>query len=134
MTSGLPAEKLGLVEKFYKTEFSNVRFRLGGLLPKVVPWDYAVIVFRNTINYNDGYGWLLNDDLTLAEELWHVVQWRRYGSIRLPIKYLMELRRNGYNGNFYEIEAKKMARDFIKYKISRVSRVRDGKKTQNGLT
>ena len=122
ITPDLLTEKLGLIEEFYKKDFSKVRFRLGGLFPKIIPWNYAAIVFGKTINYSNGFKWLLNDDLTLAEELWHVVQWRDYGLITLPIKYLTELRRNGYSGNFYELEAKKMAKDFIEYKISKVSR------------
>ena len=113
ITPELSLKKLSQVEEFYDAKFNNVRFRLGGLLPKIIPWNYAAIVFRYTINYRVGWGWLLNDDLTLAEELWHVMQWRRYGSIRLPIKYIIELRKNTYAGNCYEIEAKQMARDFL---------------------
>ena len=116
ITSQLSCEKLSQVEKFYRKDFSNVRFRLGGLIPKVVPWDYAAIVFYNTINYNKGCDWLLNDDLTLAEELWHVVQWRRNNCITLPVKYLIELYKNNYIGNSFEIEAKHMAQDFLNYK------------------
>ncbi|MDY7033010.1 MAG: hypothetical protein SVY10_14020 [Thermodesulfobacteriota bacterium] len=54
IASQLSCEKVSQIEEFYRTDFSNVRFRLGGLIPKVVPWDYAAIVFNNTINYNKG--------------------------------------------------------------------------------
>jgi hypothetical protein len=122
ISSRLSIEKLNLVEEFYETDFRNVGFTSGGLLQKIIPWNYAAIVFVNTINYRIGYEWLINDDLTLAEELWHVTQWRKYGFIKLPIGYLVELRKNGYEGNAYEKEAKQKARDYLNYKIKRKMR------------
>jgi hypothetical protein len=85
---------------YYKRQQSEVRIYYVNRLPfnyngLVVP---AVGVFIKKIEKN-------NQEL-LSHELTHWEQYRREGLMMLP-KYFIEALKNGYDGNSYEIEARK---------------------------
>lgn len=99
---------------YFGEDFSEIIFRVGGVLPYIVPFNYSAIVFGETINIKEGSEFVLKNPTVMAEELYHVVQWRRLGSLKLPVIYIMSHIKNGYNGNRIEVEAKKKARKYVR--------------------
>ncbi len=97
------------VGSFFGRDFSAVRFRRGGILPYIVPFPYSAVVFGNSINIRRGSESLLTDPHVMAEELFHVIQWRRMGPMRISIAYLFYHLTRGYAGNPIEREAKERA-------------------------
>jgi len=104
-------EKIG---RHFGEDFSSVTFRRGGILPHVVPFPYAAIVFGETVNIRRGAEFVLGSPRVMAEECYHVLQWRRLGSIRMAVKYLFFSVTRGYDHNPLEMEAKKQASGFLR--------------------
>lgn len=104
-------EKLG---RHFGEDFSTVTFRRGGILPHVVPFPYAAIVFGETVNIRRGAEFVLGSPRVMAEECYHVLQWRRLGSIRMAVKYLFFAVTRGYDNNPLEVEAKEQASVFLR--------------------
>jgi len=103
--------KLG---RYFGEDFSSVTFRRGGILPHVVPFPYAAIVFGETVNIRQGAEFVLSSPRVMAEECYHVLQWRRLGSIRMVAKYLFFAVTRGYDNNPLEVEAKQQASGFLR--------------------
>jgi hypothetical protein len=101
---------------YFGEDFSNVKFKTGSILPYIVPFRYSAIVFGETVYIRDGYKSVLKDPHVMAEELYHVIQWRRMGWARLPFIYIINHLRWGYHKNPIEKEAKSMAEKFVKFK------------------
>lgn len=106
-------ELIASVGEYFDEDFSRVKFRRGGILPYIVPFNYSAIVIGETINIKSGSEFLLDSPLVMAEELYHVIQWRRLGWTRMPFIYIASHLKNGYNKNLIEIEAKSKAREFV---------------------
>ena len=104
-------EKLG---RYFGEDFSCVTFRRGGILPHIVPFPYAAIVFGETINIRKGAEFVLGSPRVMAEECYHVLQWRRLGRIRMTVKYLFFAVTRGYEKNPLEVEAKEQASGFLR--------------------
>ncbi len=100
------------VGTFFGEDFSDVRFCTGGILPFVVPFPYSAVVIGETINIRKGCEYVLSDPHIMAEELFHVVQWRSLGWTRLPPLYLFYHLTRGYRANPIEREAKRRADSF----------------------
>ncbi|MBN1573083.1 MAG: hypothetical protein JW984_07805 [Deltaproteobacteria bacterium] len=107
-------ELISSIGDYFGHDFSKVRFRRGGILPYVVPFNYSAIVIGETVNVREGSEFLLDSPLVMAEELYHVIQWRRLGWGRMPFIYIASHLKNGYDGNRIEVEAKARAREFAK--------------------
>jgi len=97
---------------FFGSDLSAVRFRRGGILPYVVPFPYSAVVFCNTVNIRRGFESVLSDPRIMAEEMFHVIQWRRMGPIRMSVLYVWYHLRRGYAGNLIERQAKQQADAF----------------------
>jgi hypothetical protein len=106
-------ELIRSVGVFFGEDFSDVRFCTGGVLPFVVPFPYSAVVIHETINIREGYEHVLSDPHVMAEELFHVIQWRSLGWTRLPPLYLFYHLTQGYRTNPIEREAKRRADAFI---------------------
>ncbi|MBN1883877.1 MAG: hypothetical protein JW885_17065 [Deltaproteobacteria bacterium] len=104
-------EKIGC---YFGEDFSSVTFRRGGILPHVVPFPYVAIVFGETVNVRRGAEFVLGSPRVVAEECYHVLQWRRLGVIRMAVKYLFFTVTRGYDNNPLEMEAKKQASEFLR--------------------
>jgi hypothetical protein len=100
---------------FFGHDFSAVRFRRGGVLPRVVPFPYSAVVFFSTVNVRRGYESVLRDPHVMAEELFHVIQWARMGALRMSISYIWNHLRHGYADNPIEREAKQRADAFCAF-------------------
>jgi len=103
---------IGSIGAFFGHDLSAVRFRRGGILPYVVPFPYSAVVFGNTVNIRRGFESVLSDPLVMAEEMFHVIQWRRMGPIRMSVLYVWQHLRRGYAGNLIERQAKQQADAF----------------------
>jgi len=101
---------------YFGEDFSNVKFKTGSILPYIVPFPYSAIVFGETVYIRDGYESVIKDPRVMAEELYHVIQWRRLGWTRLPFIYIFNHLRWGYHKNPIEREAKSMAEKFTRQK------------------
>jgi hypothetical protein len=101
------------IGRFFREDFSGVRFTSGGILPHVVPFHYSAIVFGNTVNIRRGAERVLSDPRVMAEELFHVIQWKRTGPLRMAVRYLYYHVTRGYAGNPIEREAKGQAARFV---------------------
>lgn len=106
-------ELIGCVGAFFGEDFSGVRFYTGGVLPYLVPFPYSAVVFGNMINIRRGYERVLGDRHVMAEELFHVIQWRRMGRVRMSVFYLFYHLTRGYAANPIECEAKRRADEFV---------------------
>lgn len=104
-------ERLG---RHFGEDFSTITFRRGGILPHVVPFPYAAIVFGETVNIRKGAEFVLGSPRVMAEECYHVLQWRRLGRIRMAVRYLFFSVTRGYDNNPLEVEAKQQASGFLK--------------------
>ncbi len=100
------------VAAFFGRDFSTVRFRRGGILPHVVPFPYSAVVFGDCVNIRRGSEAVLSDPHVMAEELFHVIQWRTMGWLRISVAYLFFHVTRGYGGNPIEREAKGRADDY----------------------
>ena len=107
-------ELIAAVGEYFGHDYSRVKFRRGGILPYVVPFNYSAIAIGETVNVRGGSEFLLDSPVVMAEELYHIIQWRRLGWIRLPFIYISSHLKNGYDGNQIEIEAKARAREFAR--------------------
>jgi hypothetical protein len=94
----------GTVRRF--PELAAVRFRRGGIPPRVAGWllgqsSVAAVTLWHTI-------WLgkstVADDELLLHEARHVAQFE--SSLAFPILYLWESLRRGYHSNRYEVDAR----------------------------
>jgi hypothetical protein len=94
---------------FFGRDFSAVRFYRGGVLPYIIPFPYSAVVFGNSVNIRRGAELVLSDPHIMAEELYHVIQWRRMGPIRMSVSYAWNHLRRGYAGNPIERQAKERA-------------------------
>ena len=104
---------INLVGVHFAEDFTNVKFRRGGILPHIVPFNYSAIVIGQTINVKRGSEFVLDSPLIMAEELYHVIQWRRLGWSRMPFIYIASHIKNGYDKNRIEMEAKLKAREYV---------------------
>jgi hypothetical protein len=90
-------------------ELADVRFRRGGLPPRVGGWmlghaSVAAITLWSTIWLAPSTAW---NEALLLHELRHVHQ---FAASRLfPFRYLTESLRRGYHRNVYEVEAREFA-------------------------
>ncbi len=100
---------IGSIGAFFGYDFSAVRFCRGGVLPYIVPFHYSAVVFGNSVNIRRGFESVLSDPHIMAEELYHVIQWRRMGPIRMSALYVWHHLRWGYAGNPLERQAKERA-------------------------
>jgi hypothetical protein len=100
----LPAETLGQFP-----ELAAIRFRRGGIPPRVAGWllgqsSVAAVTLWHTI-------WLgkstVADDELLLHEARHVAQFE--ASPAFPFLYLWESLRRGYRSNRYEVDAQAYA-------------------------
>ena len=107
-------ELMNKLGRYFGEDFSSVRFRRGGILPHVIPFPYSAIVFGETVNIRQGSEFVLGSPRVMAEECFHVLQWRRLGSIKMAAKYLFFAVTRGYEKNPLEVEAKKQASAFLK--------------------
>lgn len=114
ITPAADRELIAAVGEYFSHDFSKVKFRRGGILPHVVPFNYSAIAIGETVNVRSGSEFLLDSPVVMAEELYHIIQWRRLGRIRLPVIYISGHLKNGYDGNRIEIEAKAKAREFTR--------------------
>jgi len=105
-------ELISSIGEYFGHDFSKVKFRRGGILPYIVPFNYSAIVIGETVNVREGSEFLLDSPLVMAEELYHVIQWRRLGCAKMPFVYIASHLKNGYGGNRIEVEAKARAREF----------------------
>lgn len=112
ITPAANRELVASIGEYFGEDFSKVRFRRGGILPYVVPFNYSAIVFGETVNVREGSEFLLDSPVVMAEELYHVVQWRRLGWARMPFVYIAGHLKSGYDGNRIEVEAKARAREY----------------------
>jgi hypothetical protein len=103
---------IDLIGLHFGEDFTNVKFRRGGILPHIVPFNYSAIVIGQTINIKRGSEFVLNSSLIMAEELYHIIQWRRLGWSRMPFIYIASHLKNGYGKNRIEVEAKLKARKY----------------------
>lgn len=101
---------------YFGEDFSNVKFKSGSILPYIIPFPYSAIVFGETVYIREGYKSVLKDPRVMAEELYHVIQWRRLGWTRLPFIYIINHIRRGYHENPIEREAKSKAQKFIRFR------------------
>jgi hypothetical protein len=106
------------IGRFFGEDFSRVYFTLGGILPHVVPFHYSAIVFGDMVNIRRGAEKVLSDPCVMAEELFHVIQWRRMGLVRIAVRYLYYHVTRGYAGNPIEREAKAQADRFVAHQKS----------------
>ena len=104
---------IDLIGVHFGEDFTNVKFRRGGILPHIVPFNYSAIVIGQTVNIKKGAEFVLDSPLVMAEELYHVIQWRRLGWTRMPFIYIASHLKNGYNKNRIEVEAKLKAREYV---------------------
>ena len=109
-------ELIKSIGDFFGYDFSGVKFKTGSLLPYIVPFRYSAIVFGETVYIRDGFISVLKDPHVMAEELYHVIQWRRLGWTRLPFIYIFNHLKWGYHKNPIEREAKSMAEKFTRQK------------------
>jgi hypothetical protein len=107
---------IGDIGNFFHEDFSRVTFRTEGFLRYVIPFPFIAIVFGETVFVRSGSESVLNNPYVMAEELYHVVQWRRLGWSRLPIRYLFYHIRSGYENNPIEREAKSKALSYVRQK------------------
>ena len=107
-------ELMNKLGRYFGEDFSSVRFRRGGILPHVIPFPYSAIVFGETVNIRQGSEFVLGSPRVMAEECFHVLQWRRLGSIKMAAKYLFFAVTRGYDRNPLEVEAKEQASSFLK--------------------
>jgi len=104
---------IDLVGAHFGEDFTNVKFRRGGILPHIVPFNYSAIVIGQTVNIKKGSESVFDSPLIMAEELYHIIQWRRLGWRRMPFIYIASHLKNGYNKNRIEVEAKLKAREYV---------------------
>lgn len=90
-------------------ELAKVRFRSGGLPPRVGGWSLGVssvaaITLWRTIWLARDTRW---DEELLLHELRHVHQFESGPSF--PLRYVWETLRRGYHGNRFEVDARRYA-------------------------
>ena len=105
----LPHQLVGLFP-----ELAAVRFRRGGLPPRVGGWmlgqpTVAAITLWRTIYVAPG---VRLDPALLLHELGHVRQFE--ASAAFPLRYVWESLRRGYSGNRYEADAERYAVDRLR--------------------
>ncbi|MBN2224228.1 MAG: hypothetical protein JW765_06095 [Deltaproteobacteria bacterium] len=100
---------------FFGSDLSAVRFRRDGILPYIVPFHYSAVVIGNNVNIRRGAELVLTNPRIMAEEMFHVVQWRQMGPIRMSITYVWHHLRRGYAGNPIERQAKQQADAFCAF-------------------
>ena len=72
------------------------------IVPKwAMPFGYGLCLYNHIFIRKDG-----NFVPLLKHETTHSRQWQKIGLFKFPFLYLLELMRNGYHQNKYEIEAK----------------------------
>ncbi len=94
---------------FFGEDLAPVRFRRGGMLPYIVPFPYSAVVIGNNVNIRRGCESVLTNPHIMAEEMFHVIQWKRTGPVRMSLCYVWHHVRRGYAGNPIEKEAKRQA-------------------------
>ncbi|MBI3792830.1 MAG: hypothetical protein HY275_18385 [Gemmatimonadetes bacterium] len=90
-------------------ELAGVRWRRGGLPPRVGGWCLGVatvtgITLGRTVWLAPGAPW---DPELLLHEARHVHQWAE--DVLFPARYILESLRRGYRGNRYEVDARQFA-------------------------
>ncbi len=90
-------------------ELGSVRFRRGGLAPRIGGWalgqrTVAAITLGRTVFLAPG---VALEPALLLHELRHVHQFQ--SSVTFPIEYLWESVRRGYHGNRFEADARAYA-------------------------
>lgn len=105
---GVPTEiPSALVARY--PELARVRWRRGGLPPRVGGWCLGVatvsgITLGRTVWLAPGVPW---DAELCLHEARHVHQW---GAVPLfPLRYILESFRQGYQANRYEVDAREFA-------------------------
>lgn len=111
MTQGLVGKNVDLPDdlRFAWPELSAVRYRRGGLLPRVGGWllgqsTVAAITLGRTIFLAHDTRW--NPGL-LLHELRHVQQFSERKTF--PLRYIWESLRHGYHANRFEVDARRYA-------------------------
>lgn len=66
----------------------------------------AIVVNKNIYLYNTDKQSFVKNTTWLLHELKHVEQYRRLGTLKFIIKYLLESIRHGYHNNKFEVEAR----------------------------
>lgn len=110
---GVPHELPRLLADSFP-ELLGVRWRLGGLPPRIGGWclgrrTVSAITFRRTVFLAPGAR--VSAEL-LLHELAHVRQFEE--SLAFPVRYLWESIRRGYYMNRFEVDARTFAADRVK--------------------
>lgn len=78
------------------------------IVPKwVMPLGYGFTFYKTIFIREDAQF----NRYVIKHEMCHVRQWERIGKFKFPFLYLVELIKNGYKNNKYEIEARKYGED-----------------------
>jgi len=74
------------------------------IVPKyILPFGYGLTLYRLALVRED----CLDINYVIRHEKVHIRQWTEIGFFKFPVLYAIELVKNGYRNNKYEIEARK---------------------------